>query len=113
MWKAYLKLKTTHRLPSEDLDEQDSLAAWCVDDAVMWFGLTVENTLVERVNTGTEKEPKWEAKYTLAELLDPLFRVPTPQPVVPRKPVNGLAALMALAGKKGSGVKLWRAIEPS
>lgn len=113
MWKAYTKLKIAHKLPSEDLREEDSIAAHCVDDAVLWFGLTVEATLTERTNTGTPKEPKWEPTYTLTQLLDPLFRVPRPRRKPTKKPTSGFAALLALAKQQGSGVKLWTGAKPS
>jgi hypothetical protein len=114
MWQAYLKLKTYHEKPSATLEISDTIVAWCVDSTVLWFGITVENALLERVNTGTEKEAKWEAKYTLEELLDPLFRMPRPLPQPKRMPQeqNPWAPLLALAGKPGSGVKWYRYVGP-
>lgn len=113
MWSAYLSLKTYHRRPSDDLDLDDSIAAWCVDGAVLSFGILLENALQERVNKGTTDKPRMEPKYTLMQLLDPLFRMPRPAPAPkPTAPQNGLAALMALARSKGSGVKVW-ATKPS
>ena len=109
MWSAYLNLKTCHRRPSEDLEESDTIAAWCVDNTVLWFGTTIENALLERVNRGTQKDPKMEPRYTLSELLDPLFRLFKPLPA-PRKAQgqgnSGLAALLAMARTGArSGVK--------
>jgi len=117
MWSAYLKLKACQHLPSQDLEETDSIAAWCVDGCVLWFGMTVENALLERVNKGSQKEPKWEARYSLAQLLDPDFRLPRPLPQ--SKPYtkagmnDGLAAILAMAGQPGSGVKMWEYVKPS
>lgn len=77
----------------------------------MWFGTTVENALAERVNQGNAKEPRWENKYTLAQLLDPSFRLPRPQPSKPQSTAaNGIGALLTMAKQKGSGVKLWKTV---
>lgn len=114
MWDSYQSLKMYHRRPSDDLKETDSIAAYCVDGAVLWFGVTIENALQERVNTGTKEKPKMEERYTLDQLLDPAFRLPRPLPQ-PRKAQqpNGLALLMALAGQPGSGVKRYEYVKPS
>lgn len=109
-------MKTCQRLPSQDLEETDSIAAWCVDGTVLWFGLTIENALLERVNKGTKEHPKMEPRYTLSQLLDSDFRLPRPMPepkVQPLSQQDGLAALLALAGQPGSGVKRWEYIRPS
>lgn len=115
MWLAYLSLKMYHRRPSEDLAVTDTIAAWCLDGAVLWFGITIENALSERVNKGTPKEPRYEARYTLMELLDPAFHLPRPQPE-PRKvrsmASDGLASFLAMAGQPGGGVKMFRYVGP-
>lgn len=103
-------MKTYHRRPSDDLAIDDSVAAWCLDGAVLWFGTTLENALAERVNQGDAKDPRWENKYTLAQLLDPSFRLPRPQPVKPQSASGGFGALLAMAKQKGSGVKLWKTV---
>jgi hypothetical protein len=108
MWKAYLALKTYHRRPSDDLDlnaPDDDIAAWCLDDAVLWFGLTVENLLSETREVGSGKNKRREPKYTLAQVLDPTFHPPNPR----AQKQSGLGLLLALAGQQGSGVKLWTA----
>lgn len=85
----------------------DALAAYLLDKCVVAFGLIVENALHERVNHGTQKEPRWEPKYTLTQLLDPAFRLPRPVPELPKKQADGFAALMLLGRRQGSGVRLW------
>lgn len=115
MWSAYQSLKMYHRRPSEDLGETNSIAAYCVDNAVLFFGITIENALGEREKVTVGKETHYEPLYTLSQLLDPAFRLPRPQPE-PRKPVqtqaDGLAALMALAGTRHSGVKRYGYVGP-
>lgn len=118
MWDAWLNLKTYHRRASDDLEVTDSIAAWCVDGAVMWYGITIENALQERVNEGTQKQPRYEPRYTLSQLLDSDFRLP--RPAVTRdgqasKPANeqqkGFQTLLAMAQKPRSGVVLWRTVD--
>jgi hypothetical protein len=115
MWSAWLSLKMYHRLPSQELEVEDSIAAYCLDKAVMWFGITLENLLGERNEIGEGKDKRWENKYELGDLLDPAFRVPKPMPK-PKKQaaagLGGLAMMMALAKDKSSGVKLW-GVKPS
>lgn len=115
MWSAWLKLKTYHRRPSDELELTDSIAVYCVDSTVLWFGTKIENMLNERVNKGSPKEPKWEDKYTLEQLLDPLFHPPKPLPTLKTKvqpAPSGLAALMAMVGESGGAVKLWGYVGP-
>lgn len=109
-----MSLKTYHRLPSLELEVTDSIAAYCLDKAVLWFGMTVENLLGERVEVGTGKEKRWEAKYSLEDLLDPAFRVSRPLPAAKGAPLQGNPALlnmMAMTG--GNVVKRWTAIKAS
>lgn len=113
MWQAYLSLKTYHRRPSDDLKLTDTIVAWCVDATVLWFGITVENLLGERVKVGSGKEERSEAKYELEQLLDPLFRVEREKPKPKQQAMSGFAALMALAGQKGSGVQAYKYVKPS
>lgn len=92
------------------------MAAYLFDAAITTCGIAVDNALTERVNKSTAKEPKWEALYTLPQLLDPIFRlpVPLPPPKLATQPAqSGLAALMAMAGQSNGGVKLWGYVKPS
>lgn len=115
LWSAWTSLKTYHQKPSSTLELTDTIAIYCLDNAVIWFGMTVENALQERVNEGSEEKPKWEAKYTLGQLLDPLFRMPKPEPAPKPKRAaqSGFAAMMALASQAGSGVKAYKYVKPS
>jgi len=63
-------------------------------------GVVLENASQEQHNVGTEKQPKWEPKYTMAQLLDPAFRLPAPEK--PKK-TSGIEALM-----NTKGVKVWK-----
>lgn len=78
MWT---KASQYHKLPSEIIDPDhklDSLTRYLADNAVTFFGITIENALQERVNNGSEKEPHWEKKYALAQVLEDDFRLPRP-----------------------------------
>lgn len=45
------------------------------DNAVMTLGMLVENATHERVNLGSDREPNYQPKYRLAELLTPGFKL--------------------------------------
>lgn len=95
---VWTKANRYHKLPSEIIDPEqrlDSLTRYLADNAVTFFGVTIENSLAERVNNGSEKEPKWEDKYTLAQLLDPAFRLPRPLSAKEKRQRSGLKALVA------------------
>lgn len=114
MWSAYQDLKMSHKRPSEVLQETDTIAAYCVDKAVLTFGIVVENALAETVEVGVGKDKRREAKYTLEQLLDNDFRLPRPIVAKKRQPQqNGFALLLALAGQPGSNVKRWEYVKPS
>lgn len=98
MWTLYTKATTYSRLPSEILRLDDEWMAYQFDNAVTLFGTVIENALLERQNTGTTKEPKWESKYTLTELLDSDFRLPRPER--PAQPESGIKGLMTMKGVK-------------
>lgn len=116
MWQSWLNLKTYHRRASDDLEIEDGIAAWCVDGAVMWFGITMENALAERNEVTVNGRKEYRPKYSLAQLLEPTFKLPKPQREIVRKPQapSGFAALLAMA-KQGpsSGIKLWEYVKPS
>jgi hypothetical protein len=46
-------------------------------------GLGLENALHELQNVGDEKQPKYEPRYTLDQLLHPDFRLPSTDIEVP------------------------------
>lgn len=120
MWIAYQSLKTYHRRPSTDLEVTDTIAAWCVDGTVLWFGITVENALAERVPV-LGKKYETQPRYTLAQLLDDGFTLPRPPRPAQRvtakaapssTPSDALAQVLALAGQQGSGVKKFVYVGP-
>lgn len=103
--------KTYSQLPSDIFGTTDSIAAWMLNEAVTWFGVTIENALLERVEVGTKSQPK----YTLARLLHEKFRMPAPQPEIIDMPNQGLspwAAFLPWIGKPGSGINRWVYVPP-
>lgn len=54
---------------------RDEWAAWQLDQAVLYLGVTLESLLEETENTGTSEKPHYERKYTLKQLLDEDYRV--------------------------------------
>jgi hypothetical protein len=114
MWDAYQDLKMCHKRPSEVLEIDDTIAAYCLDKTVLTFGIIIENALAERVETGTGKDKKSEPRYTLSQLLDSSFTLPRPLPEPRRAPqLSGLAAMMAMAAQAGSGVKRFGYVGPA
>ena len=116
MWTLWTKAKTFHKLPSEIADPRgrwDDLTRYQFDNAVTYFGLTLENALQETVEMTlhSAKGPRvtHKPKYTLGQLLDPSFRLPRPQPV---KSANPWQPILDMVGKSGSGIKAWRYVAP-
>lgn len=115
MWKVWTRATKYGLLPSQAYDPEGdtwhvpygSLAQWMFDEAVTWFGITIENALAERIKVQMGKDVQFKPKYTLIRLLNPAFRLPKPLPEVSDSP-NPWSPFMALVGKKGSGVKRWR-----
>lgn len=107
MWGAWQSLKTYHRRPSVDMDVTDSIAAWSVDGAVLWFGVTIENALHETQEVKTGKRTEHRPLYTLEELLRDDFKLPRP-PTKLDKRRQGAMNLLSLANDPRSNVKLWR-----
>lgn len=114
MWSLWLKSKTYSRLPSEVFGEQDSIAAWMLDSAVTWFGITIENALQERVKVGVGANIEYKPRYTLARLLDQDFKLPKPLDMEYKKDgkFNPWLPLLAWVGKGNSGVKRYRYEKP-
>lgn len=86
---------------------EDSLAAWMLDNAVTWFGITIENALQERVKVQKGKQVEYKPRYTLARLLDQGFRLPRPMPEASESS-NPWAELMMWSRKKNSGIKRYK-----
>jgi len=76
---------------------EDRWTAYQFDAAVTMLGVTIENALQEQQNVGSDKQPKYEAKYTLAQLLADDFRLPGP---VKATTAQGIAGLIGLPGVK-------------
>lgn len=82
----------------------DRWAALQFDNAIVFVGTVIDNASQEQTNRGSEKDPKWGPKYTLAQLLDPEFKLPAPLTEKQRE----RAALDQLIGMAGRGaVKLF------
>lgn len=91
----------------------NSWAAYQFDNAVVYLGITIENALQERVETGTGKHKEYREKYTLPQLLHENFRLPRPVQQMPVDPLqNFMAQLGAYAGQPGSGVKRYQYVGP-
>lgn len=54
----------------------DRWAALQFDNAVTLVGAAIENAAQEMEQRGGDDKPRWEPKYTMAQLLDPAFRLP-------------------------------------
>lgn len=114
MWLLHQKATRFHRPPSELVGLTDEWAAYQLDNAVNFFGITLENALAERDKVGTGANVEYRERYSLSQLLEPDFRLPRPQARASRK--NRWAAfaqsLMAYAGKPNSGVRAWKYVGP-
>lgn len=74
----YQTAKTFGQRPSQIAQiDGDPWLAYQFDSAVALVGGAIENAAQETVNVGTEKEPKWKPRYTMQQLLDPEFRLPS------------------------------------
>lgn len=110
MWT---KATRYHKLPCEVVDprgELDDLTRYQVDTMVTHFGITIENALAEYDEVRLSNRTERRQKYTLPQLLGD-FRLPRPVPETPKRG-QGFAALLAMAGQAGSGVKLWAYVPP-
>lgn len=66
----------SRRLPWPQL--RNDWAAYQFDQAVMYAGLTLEHASQEREEFGPENARESRDKYTMAQLLEPNFRLPQP-----------------------------------
>lgn len=111
MWNLWLKAKNFSQLPSSVFGEDNALAAWMLDNAVQWFGLTIENALAERVEVQMGREKRSKPKYTLARLLQDGFKLP--QPVeTEENTANPWFSLMQWVGKPGNLVRRYTYVPP-
>ena len=113
MWTLWQTVQQTHSRPSELLCVEDPLVAYLFDAAVVTFGNIIENAVQERIEVGMGDKKEWKQKYTLHQLLDSSFKLPTDKDEIVKGRSNdpfaggGLAAVLALAGEHGSRVKKW------
>lgn len=110
MWGLWTKAKSYSKLPSEIFGEANSIAAWMLDSAVTWFGITIENALSERVEVKMGTNVEYRPRYTLARLLSPSFKLPRPAIQQDGDPLN---ILKMWASKKRSGIKRYMYVPPS
>lgn len=110
-----MQSKNFHKLPSEVFGENDSIAAWMLNSATLWFGVTIENLLNERVEVVVGGKTTSYPRYTLARLLHPEFTVfrNKPSNVDPMKGLNPWMALLGWANKPRSGIKRWQYVKPA
>ena len=95
--------KTTGARPSQLLGIDAEWIAYQFDSAVSTLGNVIESASYEREEVGSGTNKRWERKYTMGQLLDPEFRLPSPRGSQQR---DAIAALKALQGK---GVKVFKA----
>lgn len=79
MWNLWRKASLYHRLPSEIFGEGNPLAAWMLDNCTTVFGTIIENALLERDEVGSDGGKRHVSRYTIAQLLEPDFKLPHPQ----------------------------------
>lgn len=94
MWSLYRKATLYHKLPSEVFGEEDPLAAWMVDNAMTWFGTTIENMLQEVDHVGEGANRQSLPRYTLSQLLDPTYKFPREDNDSTMPPMQGIAGIM-------------------
>lgn len=78
------------------------------DNAVSLVGNVIENASQEQHNIGSEKQPKYEAKYDMHQLLDPEFRLPAPLTKEEKDRERQRAAINMLRSMAGRGVKVFK-----
>lgn len=69
--------KTTTSRPSRMLGIENEWIAYQLDSAISLFGNVIEAASQEREEVGPKGNKSFMPKYTLAQLLDPDFRLPT------------------------------------
>lgn len=108
MWSLYQTAKATSERPSNLVEIIDAWAAYQFDSAVTFLGRAIENYSQELIEVGPPKEKRLVPKYSMEQLLDPDFLLPRPKTDL-EKQRDALAVLKAMAGRKGSGVKVLEA----
>lgn len=93
--------------PSDIIGLEDRWAAYQFDAAVTLVGAAIENAANEMHEVGDGQHKRLVHKYTMDQLLAPDFRLPSP--TAESRQRDGIAALRALAGRRGSGVRVFKA----
>ena len=95
MWGLYRTATATGQRPSSLVQIEDAWAAYQFDSAVVFFGNAIEGAAQETQWIGSEKDKHLEPRYTMGQLLDAEFRLPSPAQADQQ---DGVDALKALAG---------------
>jgi len=78
VWQLYLTATKTATRPSELAGlKNDPWLMLQFDNAVIFTGSVIESAAQEMEKVGTEEKPEWRPKYTMQQLLDPEFRLPS------------------------------------
>lgn len=112
MWNLYQKATKYSQLPSQIFGEEDPLAAWMLDSAVTWFGITIENALAVRDKVKMGSNIEYRPRYTLSLLLDPTFKLPKPVDMTEKKKSNPWSELMSWVGRS-KAVRRWQYVPPT
>lgn len=110
MWRLYTTAKATGSRPSDLVCVEDRWTAYQLDAAVTLVGGGIEGAAQELQEVGEGQGKQLVPRYQMHELLDPAFRLPAP-PSPAQRERDGIAALVALAGKRGSGVTVFKVKE--
>lgn len=94
------------------LGEKNTVAAWMLNSAVLWFGATIENLLNERVEVKVGTKTESYPRYTLTRLLHDEYTIVRSKPIDPNKGINPWMPLLGWAGKARSGIKRWQYVKP-
>lgn len=86
-----------------------------LDSAVVWFGITIENALLERDKYGSGASVEYRPRYSLSRLLSGQ-KLPRPPYVYEgdggSTSANVWSPLLSWAGRRNSGVKRWKYVPP-
>ena len=125
MWDVYLHCQKWHQTPSQYLSWPcfaNRLVAWKFDNAVLFLGITIENALQERNESGEGKSYRSTPRYTLRQLLEPDFRLPRPKEQGATVGPDGqrlgpleafVAQVRGMAGPLNPNVRLWEYVPPA
>lgn len=111
----------THSRPSQLVGIRNKLEAYLLDSCVVTFGIIMENALHEREPIGPPEKHDWKPKYTLDQLLDDKFYLPSKSNFIQTKSLTsgelppfagGLSQILALAAENNNGIKTWVFVPP-